>query len=200
MNKRIWILLLIVGMLLFTACGTEQSVVGTWTMRTPYIQLAGSLPTEQELGNLADYVDFETLSLVSTYTFAPDGTYEVKSEVEQYIRDCRNLWIDGINAYYADQISERNLDITVEEAWILDGLNAEELVDAEAIRTAFADLDRAGNYKTRDGKLFLSDGKEHRVDESVYTVYEVSGNSLVFLSAVGGNEHVTFPVTLIKAS
>lgn len=198
--RKLTAVLLAVLLLLLSGCAEEtSSIAGKWIMQTGYAELIGAVPSNAELGELAGYVDFDSLQLTAVYTFHEDRTYTFKADVEQYIRDCRDLWIGAINAYYTDQIAQRNLAITVEEAWELDGVDVESLVDAEAIREAFAQIGGEGNYRTADGKLFLSDGKEFRVDPDVYTVYEISGDTLTLLETIGGESPVEFPVTLTKA-
>jgi len=187
-------------LLLLTACAEAPSITGKWVMEIPYEDLTGSVPSEMELGELAGYVDYDALKLTACYTFHEDRTYTFKAEVEQYIKDCRSFWIEAINAYYTDEIAARNLAITVEEAWELDGIDVNELVDAEGIRAAFAEVGSEGNYKTVDGKLYLSAGKDYRVSDSVYTLFEISGNTMTFTEAVGAESPATFPITLTKAS
>jgi len=114
--------------------------------------------------------------------------------------DCRMVWIDAINAYYADQIALRNLDITVEEAWELDGISAETLVDADTIRTVLSGLSCSGNYAVGDGKLYLSAGAEYRVDTSVYTEFTLEGDTLTFISAVGGSGNQNYPAALTRVT
>ncbi|MBQ6798267.1 MAG: hypothetical protein IJP11_03430 [Oscillospiraceae bacterium] len=200
--KKLLIVLTVLAMmlLLLTGCAEVPSITGKWTMQVSYADLTGNVPSDAELGELAGYVDFDTLQLSACYTFHEDRTYTFKAEVEQYIKDCRTFWIEAINAYYTDQIAARNLAITVEEAWELDGIEIEDLVDAEAIRAAFAGIGSEGNYKVSDGKLYLSASKEYRVDESVYTVFTVSGDTMTFTEAVGTESSATFPVTLTKTS
>ena len=200
MKKRIAIILSALLLLLLTGCMEETSAItGKWIMQTGYKELTGAVPSNAELGELAGYVDFDSLQLTAVYTFHEDRTYTFKADVEQYIRDCRDLWTDAINAYYTDQIAARNLAITVEEAWELDGVDVESLVNAEAIRESFAQLGSEGNYKAADGKLFLSAGKEFRVDPAVYTTYELNGDTLTLLETVGEESPMKFPVTLTKA-
>ena len=199
MKKQIAIMLAVL-LLLLSGCAAEpSSIAGKWIMQTDYAELTGAVPSDAELGELAGYVDFGSLQLTAVYTFHEDRTYTFKADVEQYIRDCREFWISAINAYYTDQIAERNLAITVEEAWELDGIDVDALVNAEAIREAFAEIGSEGNYRAADGKLFLSEGKEFRVDPEVYTRYEISGDTLTLLETVGGESVVEFPVTLTKA-
>ena len=199
MKKQIAIMLAVLLLLLSSCAAEPSSIAGKWIMQTDYAELTGAVPSDAELGELAGYVDFGSLQLTAVYTFHEDRTYTFKADVEQYIRDCREFWISAINAYYTDQIAERNLAITVEEAWELDGIDVDALVNAEAIREAFAEIGSEGNYRTADGKLFLSEGKEFRVDPEVYTRYEISGDTLTLLETVGGESVVEFPVTLTKA-
>ena len=198
--KKTLVVIIAVLLLCLAACAQQNPLTGTWELKTSYKTMAGSLPTEEELGNLSGYANFDGLYLTSVYTFAEDGTYTVKANTEQYIMDCRTVWLDAINAYYTDQIAQRNLDITVEEAWELDGISAETLVDETAVRTALADLNRTGNYVVRDGKLYLSAGTEYRVDESVYTEFTMSGDTLTFLASVGGEGLPEYPAVLTRAA
>lgn len=44
-----------------------------------------------------------------------------------------------------------------------------------------------GNYETKDGKLYLSDGKEYQVDPEIYEVYTIEGDKMTFVESVGGD-------------
>jgi len=53
MKKAFAILLAVLLPLLLAACSFENPLIGSWEMKTSYEALAGTLPTEEELGNLA---------------------------------------------------------------------------------------------------------------------------------------------------
>ena len=104
---------------------------------------------------------------------------------------------DGITAYYTDYIAENRLNITLKDAMAADGITFDDLVDESVISSY---KPREGNFKTKDGRLYLSQSLDTAIDEAVYTEYELKGNKLTLKKAVGASFSVSsmLPITFNK--
>lgn len=195
----------------FAGCGEKDKFVGTW--RTE-MNMADAL--NEEFGKdpeMGEYMKVTDFTIVMDYTFNSDGTYKIttdKDSIAKAVENIKNDFTRGISAYFEDEIKRQELDISVEELLAYNNTTLEKFVEdsmAEMDIDRMAnDIDNEGNYKVKDGKLFLSDGLEYNVDEAVYEVYEFDGEDIKILESVGGdseNEEALaklYPFTLKKAA
>ncbi len=162
-----------------------------------------SLSGGRQMPVMSDYV--EEMYLSYSMIFKEDGTYTTmvdESEVDQiaeklkagfsdYLRQlffvllCETLSQMGMTQEVNSiQELEGLLGITMDEA-ITEALGMSlddymDLVVGESFDQAISieDLNYSGNFKNKDGKLYLSDGLEYQVDPAVYDLYELEGDTL----------------------
>ncbi len=196
MKKLLCILFSAVILLSFSAC-TKSELEGTWQAKITYAQLTEGQITSG-FGKYEEYLKgLDSVSLRYTYKFESDGTYSEKCDTKSFLNDMNEILKSGITAYYTDYIKENKLNISLAEAMATDGITFDDLIDESVISSYTA---RQGNYKTEDGKLYLSENKNSAIDEAVYTEYKLSGKKLTLQKSVGASFSVAsmLPLTLTK--
>lgn len=164
MKKSVAIVLCLalVFSLCLCGCGSEKKqVLGTWTTTIELADqinegIAGSDP------EAAEYLTIDSFKLILNMVFNEDDTYSLKydeaaaaAEVEKVV----NQVTDGTLQYLVATWGELGLEVTEEEAMELTGITREDLqaqfaseLDIEAL---FADLNMEGNFKVKEGKMYL---------------------------------------------
>ncbi len=182
--KKILSVFLIILMLCLSGCGNEGKLEGTWQAEISYKQLTAGQVTAG-FGKFADYIEgFDDIYLTLTYTFSPGGIYTESCDTAAFLDKLNASLKSGIDAYYTNYISENKLKITVADAMKADGISYDELIDESAIN-AYSEV--KGNYKSKDGKLYLSASENTATDENIYTEYVLSGDKLTLKKSVGAD-------------
>lgn len=206
MKKSVAIVLCLalVFSLCLCGCGSEKKqVLGTWTTTIELADqinegIAGSDP------EAAEYLTIDSFKLILNMVFNEDDTYSLKydeaaaaAEVEKVV----NQVTDGTLQYLVATLGELGLEVTEEEAMELTGITREDLqaqfaseLDIEAL---FADLNMEGNFKVKEGKMYLSDGLEYGVDETMYELYSVEGNTMTIDKGSTGDDSADFVYPMV---
>lgn len=195
-------LMMLTGLL--SGCGGDKAIVGTWEAK---VEMVEQMRQEIESMGMSDYVKLDSYAAVVHFTFNDDGTYSYKADrdaLEQALEGLKKALKDGLIAYAEEMIAAEGLeDITPEEVYAAAGTPLDEMID-DAYTDADLDdmveeLSAEGNYKTKDGKLFLSDGLDHIPDDEVYHNYTIDGDTLTLLDAVGQDDDLDmYPMELKK--
>lgn len=190
-------------------------------------QMESLVSGDRELPQMSDYLD----NIILTYTIAfnEDGTYI--SEVDQagidamaetmkvgladYVRQlffvllCETLEQMGVTQELNSvEELETFLGISMDEAISESlGMSLDEYMDMmvdEGFQESIASegLSGVGNFKNKDGKLYMSDGLDYQVDPAYYETYELDGDTLtinVGTATVEGNESF-YPLVLHKVA
>lgn len=193
---RVLSLVMILAMLfVLGGCGGSDAdkLVGTWTTALDLTEL---LNDEIAAGDetMAAYVQVKDFTLNMTVTFKEDGTYTMgidEASMTAAMEGVLAALKDGMYDYFEDVLAEAGLNMTVDELLAESGISMDELMDeafSEAMKEdMFGDLSSQGNFEVKDGKLFLSDGLDYAVDETIYEVYTLKGNTLTFEESVGSD-------------
>lgn len=193
-----------------TGCSNEAAkLVGTWEGEIDMTDLVN-----EELG--AEFTDMFTLDdmvFTMSITFNKDGTYQmtldresVEAAFDGMIEDMKAGLIDMLEA----EIAAMGIEMSVEEMLEASGMDLDTMLE-EALAAVDMDslidemVDEAsstGNYKAKNGKLFLSDGVEYQPDPEIYEMYTLSGSTLTLTDP--GIEDSSFaglyPVVLQKVA
>lgn len=212
MKKRIAMLLCMVMVLsvALCACSSEKDqLVGTWrgTMNLAEAVNMGMMEADPEV---AEYLMVDTLNITFTLTFNKDDTYSMVVDADALdvaMQGMVDEMADGMIEYFEAVLEESGLEMSVEELLAASGLTvdalAEELykeMDAEAM---FTELNSEGNFKVADGKLYMSDGLDYAVDEAVYELYTVEGDTLTINKGEGSEDvadDYVYPMVFKKVS
>lgn len=216
MKKRIALIVCLVMVLSVSlcACSSEKdALIGTWkgtidmaaAINLGLDEAAASDPTMAEM---ADYLQIDQLEIRYTLVFTEEDTYSMTVDTEALevsMQAMVDQMADGMLLYFGDMLKAEGLDLDVEEVLAASGISVEdlaaELYDSFDTETLFADLNSEGNFKVKEGKLFLSDGLEYAVDEAVYELYTVEGSTLTI--NVGSDttdyDEYLYPMVLTKA-
>lgn len=201
MKKSVAIVLCLALVFSMCLCGCsneKKQVLGTWTTT---IELADQI-NEGIVGSdseAAEYLTIDSFKLILNMTFHEDDTYSMKydeaaatAEVDRIV----DLVTDGMLKYLVDALAELGMELTEEEALEMTGITREDLQAQFAgeldVESLFADLNMEGQFKVEDGKMYLSDGLEYGVDETMYEFYSVEGNTLTIDKGNTGDADTEF--------
>ena len=201
MKKSVAIVLCLALVFSMCLCGCsneKKQVLGTWTTT---IELADQI-NEGIVGSdseAAEYLTIDSFKLILNMTFHENDTYSMKydeaaatAEVDRIV----DLVTDGMLKYLVDALAELGMELTEEEALEMTGITREDLQAQFAgeldVESLFADLNMEGQFKVEDGKMYLSDGLEYGVDETMYEFYSVEGNTLTIDKGNTGDADTEF--------
>lgn len=196
--------LLVVGLL--AGCGgADKGIIGKWAMTLDMVDMLN-----EELSGLGmdETMQLSTFAITMNFDFKSDGTYTCELDTAAFQTTMDTMKDElrvGFTKYIEDMIASQGVDMTIDEFFEMSGTTLDEALDdafsAEDMAGMAEELAGEGNYETKDGKLFLSDGLDYRVDPEVYYTYTIDGDSMSFLSGVGTDEDEFaefFPLQLTK--
>lgn len=190
---------------LLAGCGGDDALVGTWEMS---MEMTDQMNQQFAAAGLGDYVKLDSFAMVVRFTFKDDGTYSCAADEDSLVKtlDALKTTIrDGLIAYAEDMIAAEGLeDVTVDDVFAAAGTTLDEMMEQmfmeDEIKAAAAEQTAEGKYKTKDGKLYLSDALDHVPDETMYQTYTIEGDTLTIEESVGGDgsDAGAYPLTLKK--
>lgn len=213
MKKRIAMILCLVMALSLVLCGCgseKDALVGTWTGTMDMAELVNAGMVEglgADAAELAEYMEVETLEITVTMTFNDDDTYSLvvdEASIDAAMHGMVEDVTNGLIQYFEDMLAAEGLDMTVDELLAYSGMSidtlAEEMYNSIATEDMFDGLNSEGNFKVSDGKLFLSDGLDYAVDEAIYEMYTIEGNTLTIDKGTATDEYedYIYPMVFTK--
>ena len=206
MKKTIALLLAMVMLTgLLVGCGGDDAIVGTWEAS---MEMADQMNQQFTAAGLGDYIKLDSFAVVVRFTFDKDGTYSSAADVDALtapMEAMKTTIRDGLIAYAEDVIAAEGLeDVTAEDVFAAAGTSLDEMMEEifmeDEIKDAASEQTAEGNYKTKDGKLYLSGGLGHAPDDNMYHNYTIEGDTLTIVDIVGGDESdaAMYPMTLKK--
>lgn len=195
--------------LLLAGCGggDAAALVGEWSLT---IEMADSLNAEWGSDEeMAQYLHVDTFPVEMRYTFSKDGTYACSLDEAAFqasVDRVKAQLKEGLLAYGQDIIAQQGLEgvVTVEDLFEVMGGSLDDLIDEafdeDAVSQLMEEAASEGNYEAKDGRLYLSDGVENRVDPLIYDLYTLEGDTLTLTESVGGDTDMAelYPLTLKK--
>ena len=215
MKKRIAMILCLVMALsvMLCGCGSEKdALIGSWTGAMDLTEavnaaLVSEMGEDEDAAEMAQYLTIDSLKINMTVTFNEDDTYSMvvdEASLEDAMMGMMDDMADGMIEYFEALLEAEGLDMTVEELLAYSGMSveslAEDMYNAFATEDMFSDLNSEGNFKVSDGKLFLSDGLEYAVDEAIYELYTIEGNTLTIDKGTATDEfeEYIYPMVFTK--
>lgn len=209
MKKTVALLLALVMLTgLLAGCGGDDALVGTWEMS---MEMADQMNQQFAAAGLGDYIKLDSFAMAVHFTFKEDGTYSCTADEDGLVKALDTLKTtirDGVTAYAEDVVKQATDagmgDYTVDDVFAAAGTTLDEMIDQmfmeDEIKAAAAKQTAEGKYKTKDGKLYLSDALDHIPDEKMYQTYTIDGDTLTIEESVGGDGSDTgmYPMTLKK--
>lgn len=176
--------------------------------------MAETMAASEDIGS---YVP-ENMSLIIklNYTFNNDGTFETgieedaKTKVKDFLID---LYTQIFDEYFADMATQYSM--TLEDLLALMTADLEEDIQIETVedyvKFMFEDADyeemfpdemnnSKGKYSIADGKLYTSDSLDEEIDETEYTTYTITEDTLVLTGDSEAENTEDYPLTLKKAA
>lgn len=214
MKKRIAMVLCLVMALSAVLCGCgaseKDALIGSWTGTMDLAEAVNAGFVEglgTDAADMAEYLTIENLNVTMTMTFNEDDTYSLvvdEAALEEAMLGMMDEIAAGMVEYFEALLEAEGLDMTVEELLAYSGMSidtlSEELYAAVATEDMFGDLNSEGNFKVSDGKLYLSDGLDYAVDETIYELYTVEGNTLTIDKGTATDEYedYIYPMVFTK--
>ena len=207
MKKRIALLLTFVLVLSMAlcACGEKKSpVVGTWKTE---IDLVETINQKMDAIGLGDFVNLDSVNLPLVIEFREDGTGSMGVDAEAINATVNKLVADmtvDLEAYFTDLFASMGLQVDLDAALATFGISMDDLAtEAELlVKDILAELATEFNYKTEDGKLYMSEGLNSQIGDT-YKTYELKGKTLTL--DVGNDvtndllTEILYPMTLKRA-
>ncbi len=147
------------------------------------------------------FCDFKDLPIKMVMEFKEDGTYAStvdEASLEATLEKISDIIIAGLEAYFADQIKQAGLNMTVEQLLQMSGTSLDVLAEEfdkeikKALDEEKLEMNSVGTYKVEDGKLYTSDDLETEIDMSEYMTYEIVDDTQIKLvESVCGDEEMT---------
>ncbi len=163
----------------------SELFVGTWECK---VDVTDQLNAElaYEFADAADYIEFDAVYCVFTLTLKDDGTYELSIGMDKSSqKEFESALEEGLYAYLEDALvlEQEQLGMSDEEyeAAYMEtyGMTPAELCD-ETIAQVLDEFDlddlfgdeTEGNWKAKDGKLFMTDDLDDEISDGDYDEYE----------------------------
>lgn len=176
-----------------TGCDEQKKFVGSWETTIDMTDFINQEITDDE--EMAEYLKIEEFELVLKMTFKEDGTYKAfidENELEKTLVLVKEDFKEGMNKYFEDYIDSMGLGLTVDEVFEASGVSMDSLVEEafgdELYGSLTDELASEGNFKVKDGKLYLSDGLDNDIDEDEYDTYEILKDELKLIESFGDDE------------
>ncbi|MBE6959683.1 MAG: hypothetical protein E7448_03040 [Ruminococcaceae bacterium] len=213
------ICLVLAAIALFTAiaacagCSKESdALIGIWAGEVNYANYFNQGLNSIAGEGLAEYWAVENFPVTLILTFREDGTYSMtvdEAKLSQTIEDLKKKLTRGLRDFMQDLIDASESTMTVDEFMASMDISAEtmiaEAIGPDVVEALVNECTYEGNYSVKDGKLYTSAALAYQVDKSMYEVYEVTKNTLTFMSVVGGDgdsllSESLYPFTLIRTN
>lgn len=212
-GKLLSILLITVMLFLLGGCGSSEkdALIGTWTTE---LNLADAIKTaiaENSDEEMIQYIQLDEFKIGVSLTFREDDTYTMAADPESIqasLKKFTEMIRTGVEEYFRDILAAEGIDMeelgmTLEDVLALSGVSLDDLLaeafDGEMIDEIVGSMDQEGNFKAKNGKLYMSAGKSFGIDESQYVRYTLEGTSLTFVEYVSSGVLDDLVVTLYPA-
>ena len=208
MKKIIAFLLIFVLVFSLAGCkgaDPKEKFYGTWVAE---VDLADFLKAKIVNVNesLKDWLRLSEYPATITLTFNEDGSFERKVDGEfgtDTLDTLKAELLNGYNAYYADYLRGRGLDMTVEEFEKSSGislkLKVEQVANADYLKNILNDLNHSGAYLVEEDHLYFGThmNVEEKKNEQTYSLEE---GKLTFEKAAVSAEYeeAFYPLTFVK--
>ena len=212
------ICLVLAAIVLFTAIATfagcskeSDALIGTWVGEVNYANYFNQGLQSIAGEGLAEYWAVENFPITLILTFQTDGTYSMTVDQEkltQTIEDLKKKLTRGLRDFMQDLIDASESTLTLDEFMVSMYISAETLIQEaigqDVVEALVNECTYNGNYSVKDGRLYTSAALAYAIDESMYETYEVTQNTLTFMSVVGGSgnsllSQSLYPFTLIRS-
>lgn len=190
--------------MLLTGCSPKSELEGYWHAT---IDLTDFVNEGLDVGDLGEYININYFGFDYFAYFNDDGTYEFKFDTDgatSMYEQVREDFKKGVLEYFQAMIDENNADITVEEFLERQGKSLDELIEDEFpdeyLQSFMDSLSHEGNYESKEGKLYLSDGLDTRPSKEVFEEYTLDGTTLTITAGntKQSSEFDIFPLVFEK--
>ena len=199
------ILLTLALMLSMIGCGEQSKFIGKWEADVDMAKFINDGMAQAGSSDITKYIELDDFGIVFVMEFNEDGTYKMyidEDSAKDAFEDAKEAFVDGMTEYFEDYIKDMGLGMTVEEVLAASGTDLEDAADQAygdaMLKSLMDETEKEGNFKVKDGKLFLSDGKDKNVDEKIYDTYEINDDELKLIKSYGSDDedaNALYPMT-----
>ena len=190
-------------------CSAEKDkLIGTWKGT---MDLTEAITASMDFTEMEGHFTISPFQIAVTLTFAEDGSYtlqadpaSIESATDQLLEDMKK----GLISMLQEQISVLGLgNITVDKllemsGQTLDGLIEERKHELNILEEISTMINRKGQFRAQDGKLYTSASPETTASDNIYEVYTIEDNVLTLVELVGGDPStptVPYPMSFKKS-
>ncbi len=183
--------------MLFSGCGIEKKVVGTWKTTVDFTDSVNEMFTAEGGEEMAEYFTIKDFKFDVVLTINEDGTYKMSADetsIKTAMTSISTQVTDGMVKMLEDLFKESGIEMTVEEYLDMQGMTMDDLTKEmmESFNEEdFSDMESEGTYVIEDTKLKLTEVSEDGT--STTDVYEyVDGTiKVVELGGLDGDDEET---------
>lgn len=188
---------------MLTACGSKRDdgLVGEWTCKMDFASYINEgLASEPDL---AEHMALDEFILEIKLSLNEDGTYKMHADTEANqaaYEDLKEQLKEGMTSYLTSVAEEA--DMTLDEVLSAAGTTVDELLDEafgqEVYEEIVGNMEASGKWDAADGKIYMTDGTEGKIDKSTYETYTLSGDTLTITGSSDGSDTEMYPMEFKK--
>lgn len=207
MKKILSVLLCVVlALACFTACSAKEELTGTWKADVNLAEAMNQVITEGD-PTVGEYIQFKEFTLTIVLELNEDGTYKMyadKAKAEKSFESLKTEFKDGMLKYLEATLKDAGLDMSLEDALALTGMNVDDLVEEafsdDILNNMLDEMYSEGQYEAKDGKFLTSGDLDAKPTDNGET-YKLEGNKLTLDGNTSGNEmlELIYPLSFKKA-
>ncbi|MBP3323190.1 MAG: hypothetical protein J6M16_03255 [Clostridia bacterium] len=207
MKKFLSVLLCVVlALACFTACSAKEELTGTWKADVNLADAMNQVITEGD-PTVGEYIKFKEFTLTIVLELNEDGTYKMYADEAKALSSFESLkkeFKDGMLKYLEATLKDAGLDMSLEDALALTGMNVDDLIEEsfsqDILDDMLEEMYNEGQYEAKDGKFLTSGDLDSKPTDNGET-YKLEGNKLTLDGNTSGNEmlELIYPLSFKKA-
>lgn len=196
MKKTLSIVLALVlalsAVMLFSGCGIEKKVVGTWKTTIDFTDKLNEMLTADGGEEMAEYFTIKDYKFDVVLAINEDGTYKMSADeasIKTAMTNIGTQLTEGMVKMLEDMFKDAGMDMTVEEYLDMQGMTMDDLTKEmmDSINEEdFTGMESTGTYVIEDTKIKLTEVGEDGT--AVTDIYEYVDGTIKVVEINGIDE------------